>query len=143
MNRMILQLTVFIENEKGALASVCRSIADAGINMHTLFIADTQEFGVARIFCDTPHAAAESLQEMGYQAVVTPVLGVRVPNHKGGLADMLELIDEKGFSIEYGYCYAVNNEYAIDVLKVDDDSIEGFLKEEGYEIVESEEVYQS
>ena len=55
---MISQLTVFMENERGRLASACRTIADAGINMYALFVADTADCGVARIFCDTPQAAA-------------------------------------------------------------------------------------
>ena len=55
---MISQLTVFMENERGRLASACRAIADADINMYALFVADTADFGVARIFCDTPQAAA-------------------------------------------------------------------------------------
>ncbi len=46
---MISQLTVFLENEKGRLAAACRAVADAGINMHSLFLADTQDFGVVRL----------------------------------------------------------------------------------------------
>ena len=75
---MISQLTVFMENERGRLASACRTIADAGINMYALFVADTADFGVARIFCDTPQAAAKALTEAGYRAMVAPVLGERL-----------------------------------------------------------------
>ena len=85
---MISQLTVFMENERGRLASACRTIADAGINMYALFVADTADFGVARIFCDTPQAAADALTAAGYRAAVTPVLGVRVPDEPGGLASL-------------------------------------------------------
>lgn len=51
---MISQLTVFLENEEGRLASAVRTIADANINMQALFLADTADFGILRIFCDTP-----------------------------------------------------------------------------------------
>ena len=51
---MISQLTVFLANEKGRLAAACRTLADADINMKALFIADTADFGIVRIFCDTP-----------------------------------------------------------------------------------------
>ena len=87
---MISQLTVFLENEKGRLASACRAISDAGINMHALNLADTADFGVARVVVDAPEAAAEALRKVGYRATVTPVLGVRVPNRPGGLATLLE-----------------------------------------------------
>lgn len=138
---MISQLTVFLENKKGLIAAACRTISDADINMHTLFIADTGDFGVARIFCDTPLAAAEALNNAGFQAAVTQVVGVKVPNHKGGLAEMLAYIDEKDINIEYGYCYAVNNDYAIDVLKTDSDDLEQILVQAGYEIVRPDEIY--
>ena len=85
---------VFMENEKGRLAAACRTVADANINMYALFVADTADFGVARVFCDTPQAAAKVLTEAGYRATVTPVLGVRVPDEAGGLAHLLEFLDE-------------------------------------------------
>ena len=65
---------------------------------------------------------------------MTPVLGVRVPNVPGGLAMLLEFLDEQDANIEYGYCFSVNDEYAIDVLKVDgDDRIEEQLTDAGFE----------
>ena len=138
---MISQLTVFLENEEGRLAAATRAIADAGINMRALFLADTEDFGVARIFCDTPKAAEAALKAAGYRATITPVLGVRVPNVKGGLATLLEHLDEHGVNIEYGYCFSVNDDYAVDVLKVTDEDIEDELRAAGFELVAPEEVY--
>ena len=116
---MISQLTVFLENEKGRLAAACRAVSDAGINMHALNRADTSDFGVVRMLTDTPEAAAEALREQGYRATVTPVLAVRVPNVPGGLAKLLEFMDEQDANVEYGYCFSVNEDYAVDVLKAD------------------------
>ena len=107
---MISQLTVFLENEKGRLAAACRAVSDAGINMHALNLADTSDFGVVRMLTDTPEAAAEALREQGYRATVTPVLAVRVPNVPGGLAKLLEFMDEQDANVEYGYCFSVNED---------------------------------
>ncbi len=84
---MISQLSVFLANEKGRLAAACRTLADAGYNMHSLVLADTADFGVARIFCDRPDAAAAMLIDAGYRAAVTPVIAVRVPNEPGGRSE--------------------------------------------------------
>lgn len=139
---MISQLTVFMENERGRLASACRAIADADINMYALFVADTADFGVARIFCDTPQAAAKALTEAGYRAMVAPVLGVRVPDVPGGLAHLLEFLDENGVNVEYGYCFTANDGSAVDVLKVSDASdIEAKLAGAGFKLVAPEEIY--
>lgn len=140
---MISQLTVFLENEKGRLAAACRAVSEAGINMHALNLADTADFGVARMLTDTPQAAAEALRGQGYRATVTPVLAVRVPNVPGGLADLLEFMDEQDVNIEYGYCFSVNADVAVDVLKVDgDDEIEAKLAAAGFEPVQPEDVYR-
>ncbi len=139
---MISQLTVFLENRTGHLASACRIIADAGINMKALFLADTEDFGIARIFCDTPETAEAALKEAGYRARVIQVLGVRVPDRQGGLAELLEFLDSHQVNVEYGYCFSINQEYAIDVLKVSDPGIEDRLVAAGYRLVAGEEVYK-
>ena len=121
---MLSQLTVFIQNEEGRLADLCQCLADADINMHSLYVADTTDFGVARIFCDTPQKARKALNAAGFRATIMPVIGVRVPNEKGGLAKLLKFMQQKKINIEYGYCFSVNSDYAIDVLKIDETGFE-------------------
>ena len=139
---MIEQLTVLLQNEKGRLSQLCRDLADEGVNMHDLFVADTSDFGIVRIFCDTPRAAVSVLEARGYRARVVDVLAVRVPNKPGGLATLLETIEGAGCNIEYGYCFSRGVETAIDVLKGADESIEATLFEAGFDIVKPEEVYR-
>ena len=139
---MISQVTVFLENQKGRLAAACRAVSDAGINMHSLFIADTQDFGVVRLLVDHPKKAAEALREAGYRATVTPVTAVRVPNRPGGLAELLEFMDKQNVNVEYGYCFSVGEDFAIDVLKTDEDvQLESKLLEGGFHPVSPEEIY--
>lgn len=139
---MISQLTVFLQNEKGRLAAACRAISDAGINMHSLFLADTQDFGVVRLLVDYPKQAAEALRNAGYRATITPVTAVRVPNRPGGLAELLEFMDSENVNVEYGYCFSVGEDYAIDVLKTDEDAqLEEKLVNAGFNPVSPEEIY--
>ena len=124
---MISQLTVFLANERGRLAAACRTLADAGFNM--------------RIFCDRPDEAAALLVDAGYRAAVTPVIAVRVPNEPGGLARLLEFCDEAGMNVEYGYCYSVGEDGAIDVLKIEGTDAEEHLAAAGFAVVRAEEIY--
>lgn len=139
---MIDQLTVFLENEKGRLAAACRALSDAGIDMHALYVADTADFGVARLLCDTPKAAAQALTSQGWRATTTPVLAVHVPDRPGGLASLLEFLDAENVNVEYGYCFATEGEHAIDVLKVTGaEGVEEKLAAAGFAPVEAKDVY--
>ena len=115
---MIDQITVFLENSEGRLAALCRTLADADVSMQALTIADTTDYGLVRIICDKPDQAIEALKAADYRAVVTKVSAISVPNRPGGLADLLQTLDDLDMNIEYGYCFSINGETAIDVLKI-------------------------
>lgn len=138
---MISQLTVFLTNEKGRLAAASRALADAGINMQALFIADTADFGIVRIFCDTPKRAAGSLAEAGFRATITPVIAVSVADEPGTLARLLEFCNEESMNIEYGYCFSTADGTAVDVLKIEGDGAEAALAQAGFKVLAPEEVY--
>ncbi len=115
---MIDQITVFLENSEGRLAALCRTLADAKVDMSAFTIADTTDYGVVRIICDNPSRALEVLNEADYRAVATKVSAIQVPNRPGGLAELLETLDAINLNIEYGYCFSINGETAVDVLKI-------------------------
>lgn len=132
---MIPQLTVFISNDKGRLSAMCRVLADADINMMALFIADTADYGVARVFCSEPDRAVEALRAAGYRASIAQVIGVRVSDEKGSFAALLEFMDTLDVNIEYAYCFSIREDFALDALKVDIDeapAVEQALRDAGY-----------
>jgi len=139
---VIDQLSVFLENTTGRLESLCRAIGDAGINMHTLVVADTEEFGIVRILCDEPARAKALLEAEGYGVRVTPVLAVEVPSVPGAAADIFGALDRAGLSVEYAYCFEVSSGSAIDVFKTDA-SAEEALRSAGYRVLSASELYSS
>lgn len=139
---MISQLTVFLENRRGHLASATRAISDAGINMHALYLADTEDFGVARILCDEPKRAKEVLSNGGFRAAVTDVIAVKLRDEPGALASLLEFCDEKDMNVEYAYCFIANGGEVVDVLKIGDKGAELTLAEGGFATVEAESLYK-
>ncbi len=115
---MIMQLTVFLENSKGRLAALCRTLADANINMSALTIAETSDYGIVRIICNDVFRAVDVLEEAGFRATKTKVLAVELPDRPGALAELHEALDEADVNIEYGYCFLNDGAVAIDVLKI-------------------------
>ena len=115
---MIDQITVFLENDKGRLASLCRCVGDAGVNMAALSIADTTEYGLARVICSDSARAREALEEAGYRVLVTKVIAMAVPHRPGALADLLDHLDRLSVNIEYGYCFSHQDDDAIMAFKI-------------------------
>ena len=139
---MIQQLSVFLENSKGRLGQLTRALGDAGINMHALMVADTEQFGVVRIIADSPHRAKEILDEMGFSATLTPVVAVEVPDRPGGLADVVETLGNADINIEYAYCFVEpNGKGAIDVFKIDNADAEQVLTAAGFRVLFPEDLY--
>lgn len=117
---MIEQVTVFLENEKGRLLALTEALGNADVNMQALTIAETSDYGLVRIVCDKPEEACRVLEQEGFRALVTKVLGVVVPNRPGGLAGLLQTLESLDLNIEYGYCFSAKDGEAVDVLKVAD-----------------------
>ena len=117
---MIEQVTVFLENEKGRLLALTEALGNADVNMQALTIAETSDYGLVRIVCDKPEEACRVLEQEGFRAIVTKVLGVVVPNRPGGLAGLLQTLESLDLNIEYGYCFSAKDDEAVDVLKVAD-----------------------
>ena len=138
---MIEQITVFLENREGRLARMCRCIADAGVNMSALTIADTSEYGVVRIVCDDPAKAVEALEAGGYRAIATKVVAVAVPNRPAGLAELLDVLDKLDLNIEYGYCFSLRGDQAVDVLRFQDaDKAAEAIKAAGFTLLELDDL---
>ena len=139
---MIDQITVFLENDKGRLAALCRTLGDAQINMHTLTLADTAQYGVARIIADSPTKAYELLNNKGFRASLTKVFAIEIPDHAGSLANLMEALDKADINVEYAYCFASNNDAAIEVLRIDNhDEAEQVIAAAGFRVVKPKELY--
>lgn len=97
------QVSVFLENRPGTLAEVLRRLADADVNLRTMSLAETEQFGIARMIVDDPDAAVAALSDLGVTTMVVDVLAVEVPNRPGGLADISELFARAGVNLRYVY----------------------------------------
>jgi hypothetical protein len=99
----IKQLALFLENRPGHVGAICRTLADAGINIVTLALADTQQFGILRLIVRDWEHARETLQAKGFVVNVTDVVAAEVDDRPGGLSEVLEILEEGGVNVEYLY----------------------------------------
>ena len=119
----IKQLSVFLENRPGRLAGMMKALADAGVNIVTLSLANAPEFGIVRVIADDNAKGAAALAAAGFAARETEVVAVTVPDRPGGMAELTAELDRAGVNIEYSYAYSLGHgEKAVLLFKFDDDA---------------------
>ncbi len=101
----IHQLSLFLENKPGHLNSICRTLADAGINIVTLSMADTDQFGILRLIIREWEQAKSVLEANGFAVNVTQVVATEVDDRPGGMAAILAILEAGGINIEYMYAF--------------------------------------
>jgi hypothetical protein len=119
----IKQISIFLENKIGRLAEVTGLLADEGINIRTLALAETAEFGVLRLIVDDPAACLKALKEHHFVAQETDVIAVEVEDRPGGLHRILEIFLKNNINIEYMYAFVEKRvDNAILVFRIEDTS---------------------
>ena len=101
----IKQISAFLENSPGHLRKVCKVLADARVNLRTITIAETANFGVLRAIVDDNAAAMQALAAAGIRAKEVEVLALPVDDCSGALLPLLEKIEQHSLNVEYMYAY--------------------------------------
>ena len=99
------QISVFMENKPGRLEHITRILKDAGINIRTLSLADTSDFGILRMIVNDVETANRVLRENGFTVSRTTVVAVEVPDRPGGLHSILAVLAENEINVEYMYAF--------------------------------------
>jgi hypothetical protein len=141
----IRQLSVFLENRPGQLRVPVKVLGEAGIDILTLSLADTQQFGILRVVVRDWEKAKRLLEAAGVVVNVTEVLATDVPDEPGGLAQVLEGFEKARVGVEYMYPFAAGHERgrrATLIFRVEDpERAARLLAQEGVKLVSSEELF--
>ncbi|MCA1945977.1 MAG: ACT domain-containing protein [Desulfovibrio sp.] len=137
------QISIFLENKAGRLAEVTRTLAEAGINIRALSLADTSDFGILRLIVTDIEKAKTALKDKGFTVGRTTVVAVEVADNPGGLNHILDLLSKEGVNVEYMYAFVQQSgKNAILIFRFDrtDQAIEA-LQKHGIPIVPGEKIY--
>jgi hypothetical protein len=136
------QISIFLENKPGQLSQICRDLADAGISITTLSLADSSDFGIVRMIVDDHEKAQNVLTGKGHVVNVCTVVAVAVPDTPGGMAGVTAVLDSVGVNIEYSYAFAFHaGEKAVLVFRFTDNAkAEAALSGAGYTTLSESEV---
>jgi hypothetical protein len=137
------QLSLFLENRPGQLREPCEMLAAAGIDLLTMSLADTAQFGILRFIVRDPESAKKVLEDAGMVVRMTEVVPVEVDNKPGGLARALAAIEDAGLGVEYMYDFgaASRGDTAAIVFRFEDpDAALTALKAAGVRVLSGEEL---
>lgn len=137
------QISIFLENKPGGLEEVTRILKDSGINIRTLSLADTTDFGILRLIVNDVDRASQVLKEQGFRISRTIVVAVEVPDRPGGLHGILEVLSKNGINVEYLYAFVERSgEHAVIIFRFDapDKAIE-VLQKNGMTVLPGAKLY--
>ena len=135
------QLSVFLENREGRLSEVLRILAENKINIVAVSLADTSDYGLLRMVVSEPLKGCNVLREEGMQAMITEVIGIRVPHATGSLCKAMDLLLANNVNA-YIYSTFTNGEDASAVVKTENmDKAVQVLKEGGFDVWSEEDAY--
>ena len=133
----IKQLTVYVENKKGAMVSVTDVLSKNNVNIRALSIAETQDFGILRLIVNDEETAMKALQEKDYLVKAINVVGVKIGDAPGKLTAALNVLDKANINVEYLYAFMARTEkHAYVVLRVEDNAaVEAALEDAGFHLI--------
>lgn len=118
---MLNQISVFVENKTGRLASVMKILTDNNIDIRAMTIADTTDFGIVRFVVKNYEQALKILKDNDCTANATQVVAFSVPDQPGGMYSVIDAFENAGINIEYCYSLVTNKEGRASVaVRVDD-----------------------
>ena len=136
------QLSVFLENREGRVKDVLKVLKDNDINIVSLSLADSSDYGLLRLIVDYPKKSKEILSENGFTAVLNDVIVVKIAHKAGKLQEVLEVLCECNVNIEYMYALVTTEkDKAYAVMRTDDrDRAEEILAQNGVELLDEDHI---
>ena len=137
------QISVFVENKPGALYALTAVLAQGQIDMRALSLAETKDFGIVRLIVNDLYKTTTLLKDAGYVHSLTPVVGVAIPDVRGGLNRVLQVLTDAKVNVEYMYAFLGGKDvdHAYMIFRVaDDKAAETALASRGIQVLDQEQV---
>ncbi len=135
------QLSVFIENRQGRLGEVLNVLKNNDVNILSLSLADTTEYGLLRLIVNNPELGKTKLAEEGFSTILTDVLVLKISHQAGSLQGLLKTLSDYDVNIEYMYGLSIDGEEASVVLKTSDViKAEEVLEKEGVKTLSTNDI---
>ena len=139
----VKQISIFVQNKSGRLSEIADTMAEAGIDIRALSLADTTNYGILRLIVDKPEKAMDELKKRGLTVKLNHVIAVEVDDKPGGFSKAVRLFSDNGIGIEYLYAFVSTSAgKARAVFRVDDnEKAVSVLEKNGVKVLEESDCY--
>ncbi len=134
----VKQVTVFIGNKEGRIEKVTEVLKENGINISSLSLAESVDFGLLRLIVSDPEKAKDALKAEGLSARLSDVIAVEISNKPGSLHDLLTALVD--YNIEYMYVLSVSDKASM-IMKIKDHAAaESVISQSGFRLLKQSEI---
>lgn len=140
----IKQISIFLENKQGTLVKITQTFTDLKVNLRAMSLADSTDFGIARIIVDNPEEFSDELTKKDYIVKINEVLAIEIPDEVGSLNKILRLLAENDRNVEYMYGFTgkkTGSAYMI-MRTTDVEKAQAVLKSNGIRVLEQKELQE-
>ena len=134
----VKQVTVFIGNKEGRIEKVTEILKENRINISSLSLSESVDFGLLRLIVSDPEKAKDALKAEGLSARLSDVIAVEISNAPGSLHDLLTALSE--FNIEYMYVLSVVDTASMIVKIKDYDAAEAVIEKNGFKVLTQKDI---
>lgn len=139
-DNLIIQLSIFVNNEPGRLASIAKTLKECEVNMKAFNLAESSEFGILRAIVDNPEESFRRIKDRGLIVKKTQVIGIIIDDTPGSLFEAADICGNEGINIEYGYAYAGKDISAFFIRVDDTDKAVKVLKNAGIDLIKGSDI---
>ena len=139
-SKIITQLSIFVNNEPGRLANVCKIIKSVGIRVRAFNLAESAEFGILRAIVENPDDSFEKLREKGIIIRKTDIIAIAVTDAADSFFEAADILGNAGVNIEYGYFYTGVNDSVLFVRVDDTEKAVDILEKAGIRLLDDAEI---
>jgi hypothetical protein len=139
---IIKQLSVFLEDKVGRLTEITKILFENDINMSAFCIAEAPDYGIVRMIVNKPEQAVKVLKSNNIAVNTTDVVCLVVPDHPGGLYQVLQLLSNSNITIDYMYAFSVGKAASVVIRSNSNEEVIKILQENKIVLLKASDIYE-